>query len=116
MNELQATDNVPYMVTLLSVINALIFGTDDLRLKWGVKAADWDKTDHIFELYAIRSTERNGRAPLEGDVITDAHDTFDQYSKPAVSMSMNTDGARRWAVMTKNNIGRAIAIVLDGYV
>ena len=88
----------------------------DLRLKWGVKAADWDKTDRIFELYAIRSTERNGRAPLEGDVITDAHDTFDQYSKPAVSMSMNTDGARRWAVMTKNNIGRAIAIVLDGYV
>lgn len=88
----------------------------DLRLKWGVKAADWDKTGRIFELYAIRSTERNGRAPLEGDVITDAHDTFDQYSKPAVSMSMNTDGARRWAVMTKNNIGRAIAIVLDGYV
>ena len=46
--------------------------TKDLRLKWGVKAADFDKQGRIFELYAIKSTERNGRAPLEGDVITDA--------------------------------------------
>ena len=88
----------------------------DLRLKWGVKAADFDKQGRIFELYAIKSTERNGRAPLEGDVITDAKDEYDQFNKPCVSMSMNTDGARRWAVMTKNNVGKAIAIVLDGYV
>ena len=88
----------------------------DLRLKWGVKAADFDKQGRIFELYAIKSTERNGRAPLEGDVITDAKDEYDQFNKPCVSMSMNTDGARRWAVLTKNNVGKAIAIVLDGYV
>ena len=88
----------------------------DLRLKWGVKAADFDKQGRIFELYAIKSTERNGRAPLEGDVITDAKDEYDQFNKPCVSMSMNTDGSRRWAVMTKNNVGKAIAIVLDGYV
>ena len=88
----------------------------DLRLKWGVKGADFDKTGRIFELYAIKSSERNGRAPLEGDVITDAKDEFDNFGKPCVSMSMNTDGSRRWAVLTKNNVGKAIAIVLDGYV
>ncbi|MBQ8360343.1 MAG: protein translocase subunit SecDF [Bacteroidaceae bacterium] len=88
----------------------------DLRLKWGVKAADFDKTGQIYELYAIKSTERNGRAPLEGDVVVDAADTYDNYGKPCVSMSMNTDGSRRWAALTKKNVGRAIAIVLDGYV
>lgn len=88
----------------------------DLQLKWGVKAADFDKKAQIFELYAIKATQRNGRAPLEGDVITDARDEFDNFGKPCVSMSMNTDGARRWAVLTKNNVGKAIAIVLDGYV
>ncbi|MBR1595598.1 MAG: protein translocase subunit SecDF [Phocaeicola sp.] len=88
----------------------------DLRLKWSVAASDLDKSERIFELYAIKVTERSGRAPLEGDVITDARDTYDQRSNPAVSMSMNTDGARRWAQLTKNNINRSIAIVLDGYV
>ncbi len=86
----------------------------DLKLMWGVAAMD--KEGQIFELYAIKSTERNGRAPLEGDVVTDARDSYDQYNRPCVSMSMNTDGARRWAVLTKQNIGKAIAIVLDGYV
>ena len=88
----------------------------DLKLMWGVKASDMDKTGRIFELYAIKSTERNGRAPLEGDVVTDAKDEYDQFNKPCVSMSMNTDGSRRWAALTKKNIGREIAIVLDGYV
>ncbi len=88
----------------------------DLSLKWGVKAADFDKKGQIFELYAIKVTDRNGRAPLEGDVITDAKDEFDNFGKPCVSMAMNTDGARRWATITKNNIGKAIAIVLDNYV
>ena len=88
----------------------------DLKLMWGVVASDFDKTGRIFELYAIRSTERNGRAPLEGDVVVDASDTYDDFHKPAVSMTMNNDGARRWATLTKKNIQRAIAIVLDGYV
>ena len=88
----------------------------DLKLMWGVKASDMDKTGRLFELYAIKSTQRNGRAPLEGDVVTDAKDEFDQFNKPCVSMSMNTEGARRWAVLTKQNVGREIAIVLDNYV
>ena len=88
----------------------------DLRLKWGVAPADFDKKGQTFELYAIKSTERNGKAPLEGDVVTDAKDDFDQHGKSSVSMSMNTDGARRWAQLTKQNIGRSIAIVLDNYV
>ena len=88
----------------------------DLRLKWGVAPVSFDPKAQTFELYAIRSTERNGKAPLEGDVVVDATDEFDQYGHPAVSMVMNTDGARRWAQLTKQNIGRSIAIVLDGYV
>ena len=88
----------------------------DLKLMWGVRAAEFDKSGRIYELYAIKSTERNGRAPLEGDVVTTAKDEYDQFNRPCVSMSMNTEGARRWAVMTKQNVGRAIAIVLDGYV
>ena len=88
----------------------------DLRLKWGVSPYEYDPKAQTFELYAIKSTERNGRAPLEGDVVVNAKDEFDHYGKPAVSMSMNTDGARRWAQLTKQNVGKAIAIVLDGYV
>ena len=88
----------------------------DLRLKWGVSAAAFDPKAQTFELYAIRSTERDGRAPLEGDVIVDATNDFDQFGHPAVSMTMNTDGSRRWAQLTKQNVGNSIAIVLDGYV
>ncbi|MDD2645716.1 MAG: protein translocase subunit SecDF [Bacteroides sp.] len=88
----------------------------DLNFKWGVSAAEFDKKEQIYELYAIRSTERDGRAPLEGDVVTDASDTFDNYNRPAVSMTMNSDGARRWAQLTKKNINKSIAIVLDDYV
>ena len=88
----------------------------DLRLKWGVSPYEYDPKAQTFELYAIRSTERNGKAPLEGDVVVNAKDEYDHYGKPAVSMSMNTDGARRWAQLTKQNVGKSIAIVLDGYV
>ena len=88
----------------------------DLRLKWGVSPYEYDPKAQTFELYAIKSTERSGRAPLEGDVVVNAKDEYDHYGKPAVSMSMNTDGARRWAQLTKQNVGKAIAIVLDGYV
>ena len=88
----------------------------DLQLKWGVSPTSLDPTGQTFELYAIKSTQRNGKAPLEGDVVVDARDEFDQYSRPAVSMQMNSDGARRWSQLTKQNIGRSIAIVLDNYV
>ena len=85
----------------------------DVKLLWSAKAADFDKKGEIFELHALKITEPSGRAPLEGDVITNAKDEFDQYGHPCVSMQMNSDGARRWAQLTKQNIGRAVAIVLD---
>ncbi|MDY3847624.1 MAG: protein translocase subunit SecDF, partial [Prevotella sp.] len=85
----------------------------DVKLLWSAKAADFDKKAEIFELHALKVTEPSGRAPLEGDVITNAKDEFDQYGHPCVSMQMNSDGARRWAQLTKQNIGRAVAIVLD---
>ena len=85
----------------------------DLRLKWGVKGIGEGESSNVYELYAIKVTERNGRAPLEGDVITDAKDEFDQNGQPCVSMKMNVDGARRWAALTKANLKRCVAIVLD---
>ena len=88
----------------------------DMKLVWGVKPVGKGTAGDIYELHALKVTSRNGRAPLEGDVITDAKDDFDQFGRPCVSMTMNTDGARRWAVLTKKNAGRFIAIVLDGYV
>ena len=85
----------------------------DLRLKWGVKGMGEGASANIYELYAIKVTERNGRAPLEGDVVTDASDSYDQQGRPCVSMKMNVDGARRWAALTKANLKRCVAIVLD---
>ncbi len=86
----------------------------DLKLMWGVKAIDED--GKVYELYAIKSTQRNGRAPLEGDVIVSATDDYDSNGRPSVSMTMNSDGARRWAQLTKQNINKPIAIALDGYI
>ncbi|MDO9153016.1 MAG: protein translocase subunit SecDF [Paludibacter sp.] len=87
----------------------------DLGLRWTVKAID-DKGE-IFQLIAVKVTNRDGRAPLSGDVITDARADFSQASAYAnVSMSMNAEGAKTWARMTKDNIGKCIAIALDGYI
>ncbi|MCD8301856.1 MAG: protein translocase subunit SecDF [Prevotellaceae bacterium] len=85
----------------------------DLRLKWGAKGINSTEASDYYYLYAIRVTERDGRAPLEGDVITGASDEFDQNGRPCVSMKMNVDGARRWASLTKMNVGKCVAIVLD---
>ena len=85
----------------------------DLSLKWGVKGMGEGAAADVYELYAIRITERNGRAPLEGDVVTDAKDEFDNNGRPCVSMKMNVDGARRWAALTKANLHKCVAIVLD---
>ncbi len=100
---------------LSEVVNEL---PRELRLKWGVAATDNPQfpKGQYFELYTIKSTERNGKAPLEGDVIVDANNEYDQYGRPSVGMVMNNDGARRWAQLTKKNINRSIAIVLDNYV
>lgn len=88
----------------------------DLKLIWSAKPVDFDKTGTIYELHAIKVTEPSGRAPLEGNVITTARDGFTQMGQPCVTMQMNSDGARRWAQLTKANINRAIAIVLDNSV
>ena len=87
----------------------------ELKLRWGAKPEDFggQSKGDIFELYALKITEPNGRAPLEGDVITNGKDDFDQMGHPCVSMQMNSDGARRWSQITKQNIGKAVAIVLD---
>ena len=86
----------------------------DLRLKWTVKAIDEAGT--MYQLVALKA-QRDGRASLEGDVITDARADFSQLSAYAnVSMSMNAEGAKTWQRITKDNIGKSIAIVLDGYV
>ena len=83
-----------------------------VSLKWSVQA---NKDNGALTLYAIKDNNR-GKAPLEGDVITDAKSEMDQYNNPVVSMVMNNDGDRKWAQLTKNNVDKAIAIVLDGYV
>ena len=107
-----------------AAINSIIYSElakqvlpSDVKLLWGAKPADGITAKNIYELYALKVTTTTGRAPLEGDVITDAKDQFDQITgQPEVSMSMNADGARRWAALTKANIDKAIAIVLDGVV
>ena len=87
----------------------------DMVPMWSVKPIDPSNT--IFELVAIKANTRDGRAPLDGGVVTDARRAFGSNSAvPEVSMSMNAEGARIWATMTANNIGRQIAIVLDGMV
>ena len=88
----------------------------ECKLRWGAKPEDFggqNTKGDIFALYALKITEPNGRAPLEGDVITSSKDDFDQMGHPSVSMQMNSDGARRWSQITKQNIGRGVAIVLD---
>ncbi|MBQ4173579.1 MAG: protein translocase subunit SecDF, partial [Prevotella sp.] len=90
----------------------------DVKLLWSAKPTDMIQgSKNIFELHALKVTNSSGRAPLEGDVVTDAKDQFNNLDgSPEVSMSMNTEGARRWAALTKANVGKAIAIVLDGVV
>jgi SecD/SecF fusion protein len=88
----------------------------DARMLWSVKA---DKvSDVYYELIAIKVNTRDGRAPLDGGVVTDARKQFDQTrgGTPVVDMGMNAEGARTWARMTADNIGKAIAIVLDDMV
>jgi SecD/SecF fusion protein len=87
----------------------------NVSFRWTAKAID--KGEKFFRLIAIKVTSRDGRAPLEGDVITDARQDYaDMGSRPEVSMTMNSTGAKVWARLTKDNVGKSIAIVLDGYV
>ena len=87
----------------------------DVVFKWGVKGDD--NIDGRYYLYAIRVTTPDGKAPLDGSVVVDAVETYAQRGAEAeVSMTMNGEGTQEWARMTGENIGKCIAIVLDGYV
>ena len=107
-----------------AAVNKIIYGSlarqiipSDCKLFWGAKSEDGLNAKNIYGLYALKVTTSNGRAPLEGDVVVDAKDEFQHLTgAPIVTMSMNTEGSRRWAAMTKANIGRAVAVTLDGVV
>ena len=90
----------------------------EFRPMWSVQPSEYMQSDNIYELVAIKSTSRDGKAPLDGGVVTDAHVDYDQRrgGNPGVSMTMNAEGANTWARLTKENIGRQVAIVLDGTV
>ena len=85
---------------------------------WTVKPSEFVQGGNVYELVAIKSTSRDGKAPLDGGVVTDARVEFGSANQgnPSVSMSMNAEGASIWAHLTKDNIGKQIAIVLDGLV
>ena len=106
-----------------AAINKMIYGSlakqilpSDLKLLWSAKPEDGLNKKNVYGLYALKVTTSDGRAPLEGDVVTTAKDDFDEHGRPRVSMTMNSEGAREWAALTKANVGKAIAIVLDGVV
>ena len=89
----------------------------EFKPMWTVKASQFIPGGNIFELVAIKATSRDGKAPLDGGVVTDARVQYGNTGgNPEVSMSMNAEGAKTWAHMTKDNIGKQIAIVLDGMV
>ena len=90
----------------------------EFKPMWSVKPSEYVQAENVFELVAIKATSRDGKAKLDGGVITDARVVYDHGSngEPSVSMSMNAEGANVWARMTSDNVGRQIAIVLDGMV
>ena len=107
------TSRVNAMLQLRQVREVL---PSNLRLSWTVKPINPESKQPVFALIALKVTNRDGRAPLSGDVVTDAQMDYGQFSSYAtVSMKMNAEGAKTWARLTKENIGREIAIVLDGY-
>lgn len=105
-----------YINGILNTPEAKQILPSDCKLLWSAKPADGIDAKNIYELHALKVTTANGRAPLEGDVIVDAQDEFDNFGRPCVSMQMNGEGARLWAQLTKANVGKAVAIVLDGVV
>ena len=89
----------------------------DLRLAWSQNPYKYDPTKSLYELHAIKITTRDGRPPLDGDVITSARTSSGiTGSEIKVDMSMNSEGAKIWARMTRENIGRSVIVMLDGYV
>ena len=87
----------------------------NMKFLWGVKPISGDNRQEFVEFYAIKKG-RGGNAPMTGDVINDARQDFDQTGRPEISMTMNPTGAKKWARLTGDNVGRQVAIVLDNYV
>ena len=90
----------------------------EFRPMWSVKPTTYVASDNVYELVAIKASSRDGKAPLDGGVVTDARVSYSNQrnGNPSVSMTMNAEGANTWARLTKENIGKQIAIVLDGTV
>ena len=90
----------------------------EFRAMWTVKSSDFIQDSNIYDLVAIKASSRDGKAPLDGGYVTDARVEYNdrQGGEPSVSMTMNAEGANVWARLTKENVGRQIAIVLDGTV
>ena len=100
------------MLNRKAVVDAL---PRNLRLRWSVKARD--ERGQYFELYALKTSGRNGRPALEGDVVTDARADFQQVGNAfEVSMTMNAEGSKQWARITRDNVNKSVAIVLDDVV
>ena len=91
----------------------------EFKAMWSVKPSEYVGGDNVYELVAIKASSRDGKAPLDGSVVTDARVEYNSQrgsGAPGVSMTMNAEGANTWARLTKENIGRQVAIVLDGTV
>lgn len=90
----------------------------EFKAMWTVKSSDFIQDSNIYDLVAIKASSRDGKAPLDGGYVTDARVEYNdrQGGEPSVSMTMNAEGANVWARLTKENVGRQIAIVLDGTV
>lgn len=119
---LKSNQGLVYEVRDTVAINRILAREDvksllprNVKFLWAVKPQVMDNME-LLELFGIKYNRASDQAPLEGDVITDARQTLDQTSRPAVSMQMNADGARRWRKITSESIGRRIAVVLDDYV
>ncbi|GAA5033204.1 protein translocase subunit SecDF [Marivirga lumbricoides] len=135
LDSLEQSQEVSPLFSLIKMRGGLIYSVEDTakinkiiqredikslfprntRLIWDVKANKLDDGSELLELYVVR-TLRNDQAMLTGEVINDARQTFDQSGQPAVDMSMDAEGARKWSKITRENIGNRIAIVLDNYV
>lgn len=121
---IQSQYGLVYNVSDTTIINRILKRDDvqelipsTLKFAWEVKPMKTDAVagPELIELHALK-TSRTGKAPLTGEVITDARQDLDQRSRPAISMQMSAAGAKTWRRLTANNVGRRIAIVLDNYV
>jgi len=111
--DLKDTMAVNSMITNPKILALL---PSDMTFMWSIKPVTFQNGTEAAELNLIKRRRKGGKAPLGGDVIVNALQDFDERGRPAVSMQMNAEGARKWKKLTAKNINRQIAIVLDGYV